>query len=155
MNLKNKIIKLVAVILLFGFTQSYALIYKSSTGIGIILGNPTGLSLKFADNGSSHFNAALGWSLRKDSNLYFHTDYIFKRFNSIRFTPSFSMTPTMGIGGRIITKNDEIGLRIPFGLLYNFRNNPFDFFIELVPTLDIIPATDFDIGFALSFRYLF
>jgi len=155
LNNSKKIILISFVLTLFGTSHVFAKTGNESSGIGIILGTPTGLSSKFLDNGSSHFNAALGWSFKKESDLYIHTDYILKYFNPIRFSPNFSMTPTMGIGGRLKTKDGELGLRIPFSIHYTFKESPFDIFFEIVPTLDLIPATDFEIGAALAFRYLF
>ena len=153
----SKFKKLIKISLLLGLvcaTNIFATGNKSS-GIGIILGNPTGLSFKFLDTRSTHFNAALSWSFKKETDLHIYTDYIFKRFNTVRFSPNFSMTPTMGIGGRLKTNDGKLGLRVPFGLSYNFKEIPFDLFLELAPTLDLVPATDFEIGAALAMRYLF
>jgi hypothetical protein len=127
----------------------------NSSGIGIILGSPTGISFKFLDKGPSHFNSALGWSFKKETDIYIHTDYIFNRFKPIRFSRNFYMIPTMGIGGRLETKDGNLAVRAPFGLSYDFIENPFDIFIEIVPTLDLIPATDFEVRAALAVRYLF
>ena len=71
------------------------------------------------------------------------------------FSPIFLWCPRRGIGGRLKTKDGRLGLRVPFGLSYNFKENPFDLFIEITPTLDLVPATDFEIGAALAVRYLF
>ena len=154
-NISTKAIKIFLVLIILSSTAVFARTGNESSGIGIVLGTPTGLSFKFLDNRSTHFNAALSWSFKKDSNLYLHIDYIFKKFNPIRFSSIFSMTPSMGIGGRLKTNDGQLGLRVPFGLYYSFKENPFDIFFELVPTLDLIPATDFEIGAALAVRYLF
>ena len=154
MKIKNKFVWASLFLILVCSTNILAAGNKSS-GIGIILGNPTGLSFKFLDTRSTHFNAALSWSFKNKTNLYLHTDFIFKRFDPVRFSTNFSMVPTMGIGGRLKTKAGRLGLRVPFGLSYNFKENPFDLFIEITPTLDLVPATDFEIGAALAVRYLF
>ncbi len=155
MRANMRTVKIGLLIILFYTTNSYCLTGNERSGVGIILGNPTGLSFKFLDNKATHFNAALSWSFKKESDLHIHVDYIFKRFNSIRFSRNFAMSPTMGIGSRLKTKEGEIAVRVPFSLLYNFKENPFDIFLEIVPTLDLVPATNFEIGAALALRYLF
>ena len=151
----KKVLTVSFLLILFCISNLVAKPGNHSSGIGLVLGNPTGFSFKFSDTGSTHFNAALSWSLKKETNLYLHTDYIFKRFSPVHFSPKFSMTPTMGIGGRIETKEGELGLRIPLGLYHKFKENLFDLFIELAPTLNLVPKTDFEIGAALAVRYLF
>lgn len=128
---------------------------QKSGGIGLIINNPTGLSFKFADNGRTYFNGALSWSLKNDSRLYLHVDYIFKRFNGFRIERSSFFNPYMGLGLRVDTGSDTFGARVPFGIAYNFQDVPFDTFIELTPALDLIPETDFDLGFAIGIRFLF
>lgn len=126
-----------------------------SAGIGIILVNPTGLSVKFMDNGASYFNGALSWSFKNDSRLYLHCDYIFKRFSGIRIDRSAWFDPYFGIGLRIDSGSDSFGARLPLGISYTFPDVPFDTFIEFTPALDLIPETDFDLGLALAIRFLF
>ncbi|KAA3611089.1 MAG: DUF3996 domain-containing protein [Calditrichaeota bacterium] len=128
---------------------------NETSGVGIILGNPTGLSFKFLDSGATHFNGGLSWSFKNETNLQIHIDYIFKRFTPIYINRDFSLTPTMGIGGHLKTKDSELGVRVPFGLMYEFRETPFDMFIEIAPALDLIPATDFEFSIAIAVRYLF
>lgn len=128
---------------------------QKSGGIGLILNNPTGLSFKFLDNGRTYFNGALSWSLKNDSRLYIHMDYIFKRFSGFRIERSSVFSPYLGLGVRVDSRSDTFGARVPFGISYNFQDVPFDTFIELTPALDLIPETDFDLGFAIAIRFLF
>jgi hypothetical protein len=41
------------------------------------------------------------------------------------------------------------------GLSYEFDGAPLDVFLEVVPTLDLIPGTAFDLGAGLGLRYYF
>ena len=147
-------IKTIPLVLFIAFI-SQAKTRSTSSGIGIILGNPTGISLKLFDTGQTHFNGAVGWSLDKQRYLYLHGDYIFKRFVSYTPTSDFYLQPYMGFGFRLKTKKDALGFRIPLGIGYDFKSIPMDAFLEIAPTLDLIPATDFDLGIAIAFRYLF
>ena len=51
--------------------------------------------------------------------------------------------------------DDDIGIRIPIGLSYMFGDDPFDIFVEVVPILDLVPDTDFDLNAAIGFRWFF
>ena len=61
-----------------------------------------------------------------------------------------------GIGGRLkATSDSRLGLRVPIGLNYIIKDNPLDLFVELVPMLDLVPATSFTINAAIGIRYFF
>ena len=63
-----------------------------------------------------------------------------------------------GVGGRLRlrdNRDDDIGVRIPVGLAYMFADAPFDIFVEVVPILDLVPDTDFDLNAALGGRFYF
>jgi hypothetical protein len=67
----------------------------------------------------------------------------------------------MGVGGRIKLKNTEhntdmrLGVRVPFGMSYQFTEAPVDIFLEIVPILDLNPKTSGSVNAALGFRYYF
>ena len=143
------------ILLLFWFNNGFANTGLKSSGIGFILVNPTGLSFKFLDNGSTYFNGALSWSFKGNSRLYLHIDYILKRFSRVKVDRGAYFDPYFGIGVRLDTEKDTFGARLPLGISYNFEDVPFDTFMELTPALDLIPETDFDLGLALGIRFLF
>ena len=64
-----------------------------------------------------------------------------------------------GVGGRIKLRegdrDDNVGIRVPFGLAYLFENSRFELFFELVPILDLAPSTDVEFNGAVGFRYRF
>ena len=126
-------------------------------GLGIIVGEPTGVDAKWWLSESSALQGAVAWSFSGNSNMHIHLDYIMHRFDIIDVS-SGSMPLYFGIGGRVkFTEDadDDIGLRIPIGLSYMFANDPFDLFVEIVPILDLIPDTDFDINAAIGGRFYF
>jgi hypothetical protein len=47
------------------------------------------------------------------------------------------------------------GVRFPVGLAYIFANYPFDIFGEIVPILDLVDETDFDLEGAIGARFWF
>ena len=123
----------------------------------MILGEPTGLSLKVWVARSTAFDAAAAWSLRGRNSLHLHADYL--RHNFGLFTVQTGRLPLYyGIGGRVSFRDDDdhrVGFRIPVGIDYLFANAPLDVFLEVVPLLDLVPETDVDINGGAGIRYFF
>ncbi len=125
-------------------------------GLGIIIGEPTGISMKVKLSGTSAVDGALGWSFAKYSSLHVHADYL----NVIaRIAPQVPLY--IGIGGRFKTNNSDknqdshLGIRVPFGLEYTPASTPIDLFFEVVPVMDLTPTTDFNFNAAAGVRYYF
>jgi hypothetical protein len=124
-------------------------------GVGIIVGEPTGVSFKYWTSSTTALDAALAWSFIDGGAFHIHADYIFHNFNLIRISEG-KLPFYYGIGGRIKTANKvQIGVRVPLGLAYMFNTAPVDIFLEVVPILDLAPKTDFRINAAIGARYFF
>lgn len=124
-------------------------------GAGIIVGEPTGLSGKLWLGGQNALDMAAAWSFKGDGHLLLQTDYVWHSFNLISVS-SGKLPLYYGVGGRIVLSDDPlVGIRVPVGLDYIFSGAPVDIFLEIVPILDLIPSTDFDIGGGLGVRYWF
>ena len=124
-------------------------------GMGIILGEPTGLSAKLWTSGDNAFDFAAAWSFKGDGNLLLQADYVWHFFDLIQVS-SGKFPFYIGIGARVVLANDPLfGARIPIGLDYLFADAPIDVFIEIVPILDLAPETDISVGGGLGVRYWF
>jgi hypothetical protein len=124
-------------------------------GMGLILGEPTGLSAKLWTGGDNAFDFAAAWSFKGDGNLLLQADYVWHFFNLMP-VPSGKLPLYIGIGGRVILADDpRFGVRIPIGIDYLFADAPIDVFLELVPILDLSPETDFGVGGGIGIRYWF
>ena len=128
---------------------------REGFGLGIMLGEPTGLSLKFTSN----LAAGVAWSFVDDSNLHFHLDYL--KYTNL-FSSSSGLREKMpfyyGVGGRFKIREDKdsiVGVRVPLGISYLPDSLPIDIFLEIVPILDVVPDVDFGINSALGARYYF
>ncbi len=129
-----------------------------NVGLGFILGEPTGIDMKFwlAQEQALEFGAA--WSLSGNNEFHFQGDYLFHRFGLIKIDTGDEFPLFFGVGGRIILvdhADDTVGIRFPVGLDYIFRDYPFDIFGEIVPILDVAPDTDFDLEGAIGARFWF
>ena len=149
-----KKIKLFSIILLLLFV-SMAKAQRSGMGLGLIVGEPTGISFKYWTGSTTAFDAALAWSFVDEGAFHIHGDYIFHNMRLITI-PEGMLPFYYGIGARIKTADEtKLGVRVPLGLAYLFHNVPVDIFLEVVPILDLIPETDFGINAALGARYFF
>ena len=151
--IKNVLFTILLFVLLFS-GNAFAQKNGSKAGVGIIVGAPTGISIKFLNSGYRHFNGAVAWSSGKNSNLHLHADYIFKKWRiSAGSTTNFNTF--IGGGLQLETKSESFGVRIPLGVSYTFYEVPIDVFIEVVPGLGLVPDTDFNIDAAFAIRFLF
>ncbi len=133
-------------------------------GVGIIAGDPTGLSVKkWLENGRA-IDAAAAWSFDEPDAFQLHADYLWHRD-----IPGISdrfcgwMPFYFGVGGRVgLTEGNRwhdnetrVGVRIPLGITYVFEQTPLDLFFEVAPTLDVAPRTDVDLDAAIGIRFYF
>jgi hypothetical protein len=141
-------------------------------GIGMIIGDPTGISMKKWLSSLTAIDAAAAWSFTDHDAFQLHLDYLFHNENILRTDElSGRLLLYYGIGGRFKLRDDDppddgrknsssgtdaiAGVRIPLGITYLFRKSPFDLFIEVVPTLDVSPETEFDLDAAVGGRFYF
>jgi hypothetical protein len=124
-------------------------------GLGLIVGEPTGVSFKYWTGSTTAFDAALAWSFIDEGAFHIHGDYIFHNMRLIS-VPEGTLPFYYGIGARLKTSHDSrLGVRVPLGLAYLFQNAPVDIFLEIVPILDLTPKTDFSLNAAIGARYFF
>jgi hypothetical protein len=144
-------------ILIFCFT-GIAKSQKSGFGLGIMFGEPTGISFKGWISERSAIDGGLGWSFVHEGSVQVHADYLYHFYNVFE-TPNLPLY--IGVGGRIKLKNNEhnsdmrLGVRVPFGMSYQFNEVPVDVFLELVPIIDLNPTTSGSINGAIGVRYYF
>ncbi len=124
-------------------------------GIGAILGEPTGVSAKLWLGDVMAIDFAAAWSFVKEPAFQIHSDYLFHLMELINVSKG-KLPFYFGVGGRIKFEEDmRVSVRIPVGLAYMFANVPLDVFAEVVPMIDLIPATGFDISGGIGIRYFF
>jgi hypothetical protein len=149
----QKTIGLLFVLIIFFQISSNA--QERSFGLGIILGEPTGVSGKLWTTGENAFDFAAAWSFKGDGHLLLQADYVWHMFRLISVS-SGKLPFYVGIGGRVVLADDALlGVRVPLGLDYMFADAPIDIFLELVPILDLAPETDFDLGGGIGARFWF
>ena len=152
--------KLLLLLFIFALLISVNTSYSQTKGfgIGIIAGEPTGLSFKSWLSGESAIDAGLGWSFVNKGSLHIHADYL-HHFGGIDVS-SGDLPFYIGVGGRLKLKNedkgssdDRIGIRVPVGITYIPSTTPIDLFLEVVPVLDLAPKSSMEFNAAIGIRY--
>lgn len=124
-------------------------------GLGIIVGEPTGISWKMWTGSRSAFDGAIAWSFEKKAAVHLHGDLLWHNFGPVEADKG-EFNFYYGLGGRIkFEEKSKVGMRVPLGLGYLFGSAPMDFFMEIVPILDLAPETDFGMNAAIGVRYFF
>jgi hypothetical protein len=146
----RKMKKTLLITLLLFISSNYA--QNRGLGLGIILGEPTGLSAKLMTNHINAIDFAAAWSLENERNILLHADYLWHNFDLIE-VHSGRLPLYYGIGGRMILSTNLLaGIRIPIGLDYQFENSNIEIFLEIVPMLDLIPSTEYILGAGFGVR---
>lgn len=142
-------------LLLFLLTTITASTQTSGVGVGLILGEPTGISVKNWLSAKYSINGAAAWSFAETGAIHLHADYVFHNFELLN--PDVGeLAFYYGLGGRIkLAEKSRLGLRVPLGLNYVLEDNPLDLFLEVVPMLDLVPETYFTVNAAIGIRYFF
>ena len=126
----------------------------SGLGLGIIIGEPTGLSAKMWTSEKTAIDAGIAWSFVGSGYMRVHADMLVHNF-SIDVDKG-QLPIYFGLGAKLLLASDlGLGVRIPVGIAYLFESAPFDIFVEVVPGLDLLPGTDFGIDGAMGVRYFF
>jgi hypothetical protein len=137
-------------------------------GLGVILGEPTGISAKLWTSQTTAFDFGLGRSIGGDrinnndihfdgSNRYhIHFDYLLHDFNAVGLTGQYPIY--YGIGARFNEGggyDNSFAVRFVIGLAWMPHDSPIDMFIEFVPSLQLTSKPGFAIDSALGLRYYF
>lgn len=127
---------------------------NGDTGLGLIAGNPTGISFKHFTSATTAVDAAAAWSISNDW-IMIHGDYLWHSFGSINVDKG-QLPWYYGLGGWVAFSDDvAAGARVPIGLEYLFENQNIDLFLELAAGLSVIPDTDFHVDAAIGVRFFF
>lgn len=152
---------------LLGFLSLEARAQRGGTGLGVILGEPTGLSLKHWVTADHAIAAAAAWSLAGRDSLQLHADYLVHNFDALRRDLPDPPALYYGVGARVQfheerggRRHDDdgdtaVGVRFPVGFSYFLGRSALDLFVELVPSLDVSPSTELNLEAAVGARFYF
>jgi hypothetical protein len=128
-------------------------------GLGLILGEPTGFSLKVAFSRDSAVQAHIGYGVGRRGKLLLAVDYLFHFTTAIGpVGRAGRLSPYVGIGGHLgVRENDDaiLGLRIPIGLSFMISAAPLEVFAEVAPGMGVLPSTTVLVDGGLGLRFYF
>jgi len=124
---------------------------KNDYGAGIMVGEPTGITLKYKNF------PILGFAWSFDNYLHIHADYWIDQMTLTKKVDLF-----YGGGIKYKYRDDEkkkdngssIGIRLPVGVQF-FPKKRIEIFFELAPGIMIIPDTEISFNIGLGCRYYF
>ncbi|KAF0139338.1 MAG: hypothetical protein FD122_3332 [Stygiobacter sp.] len=126
-------------------------------GLGVIIGEPTGLSAKYWLDENKALNFGLAYSFVQSVNaLSVHCDYIYHNYDVIK--SDLRIPVYYGFGARFRVGNDSknaLGARGVLGILYLDEQYPFDVFAEIAPVFNLFPKTSLQVDLAIGARYYF
>ena len=162
---------MVAVLVLFaaqGFSPSPTLAQSDRDfGLGLIIGDPTGVSLKGFLSEDTAIDGAIGFELIHGDTLGVHADFLWhfhiKQWESAKLDLYLGVGPALGFhkrgGPRDREDRDDtrvhIGARAPFGLAVTFNPARFDVFLEVAAKLWLVEDVRFGLDAAIGGRYWF
>lgn len=147
---------IVGFLILTGALSSYAGMWRArSLGIGIIAGDPTGLSGKYWLAPDQAFDFAIAWAF--GNYLHLHATYLY-HFSKVIPEPEWSVYT--GIGGRLRFKRcgpgegcSSFGVRMSGGIEFSYP--PFEAFLEVAPIFELAPETALEIEGGIGARFFF
>ncbi len=152
--MKKRMINIFMLIFVFSLLFNTSMLTaKKRIGIGIIAGSPTGISLKFG----TFPVLGIAWNFQDTGYLHLHADYWI-----INKPLSPPLDWYLGVGGKIkiwsdknkTNNNSRFGLtcRVPVGIQW-FALDNLELFAEIVPGLELIPATGLELDGGIGIRF--
>jgi hypothetical protein len=148
---------LLALFILFGGLSTSSILAQvksGSVGIGLQVGDPSGLTLKFYNAGKASVDILAAWDLN---------DYLFVNVHALYQKPLgsarnayFFYGPGAFIAFRERGRYEDyfgVGISGNFGL--NVFFDQFELFAQITPRLQVIESTDGDLGGGIGLRYYF
>lgn len=132
-----------------------AAVGTAQTSVGVILGEPSGLTAKQWLGEQAAAEVVVAWSFVSQMAFYVHLDYK-QHFYQEDIDPGLILVYA-GIGPRVYIRGDgvTIGARIPVGIEYRFEGAPLEVFLEVAPGLNVFPETKPSFGGGIGVRFRF
>ncbi len=142
---------------------------EKSLGVGLIVGEPTGATVKYWVSRSSALVVSGAYSFGGADELRIQADYVLHNYKLLRelvprsarsrFYAYYGIGARMRIDdiseGKVFDEDVDLGIRFPLGLGYRFREAPLEVFGEFVPVLDVSPSSELLWRSAFGVRYYF
>lgn len=109
-------------------------------GVGILIGEPTGITFKQWMSGKHAFDLEIGWSFPGE-RIHIAVDYL---SHLPKWTKTQNLYPYLGIGGRLKIGAEQDGDQFRFGIRFGagveYVRGRFSLYGKLHPVFDIVPT---------------
>lgn len=133
-------------------------------GVGVIIGEPTGVAWKYRISGENALDGAIG--LSPGDRVRFHVDYLWQKhsFQEEHLLLHYGVGAVVGAGGSqylafgrgdtyvLVQRDLGFAVRGVVGLTYEIPRSPFDTFLEIAPLLILTPVSGMGIDAAIGVR---
>lgn len=147
-------------------------------GLGLELGQPTGITGKYFLTDSNALDFGLGYIYHNrwygNDGVHLYLDYLWHPFSLVS-AQAFELPFFIGVGGRFwdfdycdarvcYDGGSAFGVRVPLGIAFDFNEVPLDIALNIVPTFDFIGGdyydrydrrTHFGVDVSVAIRYWF
>ena len=126
-------------------------------GLGIVLGAPTGFSVKYWENQRLAYQGSIGsmfnGGVMIGADVLLHED-VFHRQQVPFYYGAGAFLGSAGFGGPDYSHDKlALGVRAAFGADFLSREYPFDMALEIGPSLLLTPKVGIGIQLSVAFRY--
>jgi hypothetical protein len=129
------------------FAPSAAQGQVSGFGVGLVVGEPTGLTAR-GQYGSNSYQTHVAWSFKGEGNLSVSLDYL----RSVENAENIPLYVGLGLG-TVFASDFGLSARVPVGVSIMLNSAPVEIFGEFAPGLTVLPDLDFYWGLAAGGRY--
>ncbi|MGZ3652820.1 MAG: hypothetical protein ACXWR1_08610 [Bdellovibrionota bacterium] len=142
------------------FLSFPALAETPSTGLGVTLGSPNGITARHWLSQENSIDAGAGWDLLDSGKFEMYSDYLWNRPDTFEINgEKFDLFFGGGLALRSHSGNGNelvIGPRLPVGVSYEFTHPDLEVFAALALNVGIIPHSDVFLDAHIGVRfYLF
>ena len=149
-----KKIILAALLMLVAASSELAAQQAGQFGVGVIAGDPLGLTAKYWLGESQAIDGGVGFG----DDYSFYADFLWHLWNLFPQPKQGKLGAYVGLGGLIKADSDEdpsFGIRTLVGIDYWIQNHPIELFAELGPLFNVTPDTDVDLDGGVGVRFYF
>lgn len=127
--------------------------YKRNLGFGLVLGDPSAISLKKFHNSTEAMQYTIGYSLAEQNlGISLGVDYLHHNYSTITALHG-SIPLYVGAGAYLgMYKTLSAGVRVPLGVAYEFNELPLDVFLQAAPGVALLPSPGLSLSFGLGAR---
>lgn len=126
-------------------------------GLGLMLGEPTGITVKQWIDWDEAWVVGAGVSIDGRDTFHMHVDYLIHHYDVLA-PVGFDVPIYTGLGLRFSQDGRDgniVGVRLPLGLDFFLSAARSDLFVEVAPVFDIAPDFEWSYNMSIGYRFFF